>query len=55
MSEDDDQDDYGYCTTSDDDELVTHYTCKLYAKQKHLGSKKGKANQKQQLSDYMCD
>ena len=24
----------------------------LYAKQKHLGCKKGKANQKQQLSDY---
>ena len=26
-----------------------------YAKQKHLGSKKGKAIQKQQLSDYACD
>ena len=26
-----------------------------YAKQKHLGCKKGKANQKQQLSDYTCD
>ena len=24
----------------------------LYAKQKHLGCKKGEANQKQQLSDY---
>ena len=28
--------------------------CKLNAKQKHLGCKKGKANQKQQLSDYRC-
>ena len=27
----------------------------LYAKQKHLGCKKGEANQKQQLSDYTCD
>ena len=26
----------------------------LYAKQKHLGCKKGEANQKQQLSDYGC-
>ena len=25
-----------------------------YAKQKHLGCKKGEANQKQQLSDYGC-
>ena len=25
-----------------------------YTKQKHLGAKEGKANQKQQLSDY-CD
>ena len=25
---------------------------KFYAKQKHLGCKKGEANQKQQLSDY---
>ena len=25
----------------------------IYAKQKHLGYKKGKANQKQQLSDYI--
>ena len=25
---------------------------KVYAKQKHLGCKKGEANQKQQLSDY---
>ena len=25
------------------------------AKQKHLGLKKGEANQKQQLSDYTCD
>ena len=24
----------------------------IYAKQKHLGCKKGEANQKQQLSDY---
>ena len=26
-----------------------------YAKQKHLGCKKGEANQKQQLSDYTPD
>ena len=26
----------------------------IYAKQKHLGCKKGEANQKQQLSDYRC-
>ena len=26
----------------------------IYAKQKHLGCKKGEANQKQQLSDYGC-
>ena len=26
----------------------------LNAKQKHLGCKKGEANQKQQLSDYRC-
>ena len=28
--------------------------CIFYAKQKHLGCKKGEANQKQQLSDYRC-
>ena len=28
------------------------YVCILYTKQKHLGCKKGEANQKQQLSDY---
>ena len=28
------------------------YLCMHYAKQKHLGCKKGEANQKQQLSDY---
>ena len=28
---------------------------KAYAKQKHLGWKKGKAKQKQQLSNYTCD
>ena len=27
-------------------------SCNTYAKQKHLGCKKGEANQKQQLSDY---
>ena len=26
----------------------------IYAKQKHLGAKKGEANQKQQLSDYIA-
>ena len=26
-----------------------------YVKQKHLGCKKGEANQKQQLSDYTCN
>ena len=26
----------------------------VYTKQKHLGCKKGKANQNQQLSDYRC-
>ena len=26
----------------------------VYTKQKHLGCKKGEANQKQQLSDYRC-
>ena len=26
----------------------------MYTKQKHLGCKKGEANQKQQLSDYRC-
>ena len=26
----------------------------IYTKQKHLGCKKGEANQKQQLSDYRC-
>ena len=30
------------------------YPCLLYTKQKHLGCKKGEANQKQQLSDYRC-
>ena len=30
MSEDDEQDDDEYCTTSDGDELVTHYTCELH-------------------------
>ena len=32
--------------------LIKDDTCKLNAKQKHLGCKKGEANQKQQLSDY---
>ena len=32
---------------------VESYLAILYAKQKHLGCNKGKANQKQQLSDYM--
>ena len=39
--------------------LPTHYEIDgidvpiyMYAKQKHLGCKKGEANQKQQLSDY---
>ena len=31
---------------------VLNGSCKHYAKQKHLGCKKGEANQKQQLSDY---
>ena len=31
------------------------YVANLYAKQEHLGCKKGKANQKQQLSDYTYD
>ena len=31
------------------------HMCYNYAKQKHLGCKKGEANQKQQLSDYTCD
>ena len=35
------------CVTFEKHRLVT-----LYAKKKHLGCKKGKANQKQQLSDY---
>ena len=26
----------------------------IYTKQKHLGCKKGEANQKQHLSDYRC-
>ena len=29
-----------------------HILAYIYAKQKHLGCKKGEANQKQQLSDY---
>ena len=31
-----------------------NHSSKLYAKQKHLGCKKGEANQNQQLSDYRC-
>ena len=36
--------------------IVCNCTVKYYnnAKQKHLGCKKGEANQKQQLSDYNC-
>ena len=35
--------------------MVNGSAVKLNAKQKHLGCKKGKANQKQQSSDYTCD
>ena len=32
---------------------IIDWLCILYAKQKHLGCKKGEANQKQQLSSYV--
>ena len=32
---------------------MVHMHAYIYTKQKHLGCKKGGANQKQQLSDYM--
>ena len=35
--------------------LVSLLSSLTYAKQKHLGCKKGKANQKQQLFDYTWD
>ena len=35
--------------------MVEHtVTGNIYTKQKHLGCKKGEANQKQQSSDYRC-
>ena len=33
--------------------VLTHVAMYIYAKQKHLGCKKGEVNQKQQLSDYI--
>ena len=34
--------------------ILIYRLASLYTKQKHLGCKKGEANQKQQLSDYRC-
>ena len=35
-------------------DLISISIAYITAKQKHLGCKKGEANQKQQLSDYRC-
>ena len=43
------------CNTTQCGTLLYSVACVTFnAKQKHLGCKKGEANQKQQLSDYRC-
>ena len=45
---------YLHDSTNHHIKAITKYTMYTVYKQKHLGCKKGKANQKQQLSDYGC-